>query len=80
MIPKFIWMTPEDVAKESLKGLEKGKVTCFPGLRNRLIFLVARTGISPLLLKTEDISPFIEEKPIESLPLKLKCDPNYIAC
>lgn len=51
VIPKFIWMTPEDVAKESLKGLEKGKVVCFPGLRNSLIFLVARMGISPLLLK-----------------------------
>lgn len=51
VIPKFLWMTPEDVAKESLKGLEKGKVVCIPGLRNYTVFLLDRIGISSFLLK-----------------------------
>lgn len=51
VIPKFLWMTPEDVAKESLKALEKGKVLCIPGLKNRIIFLLARIGISSFLLR-----------------------------
>jgi short-subunit dehydrogenase len=51
VIPKFLWMTPEDVAEESLKALEKGKVLCIPGLRNRIIFLLARIGVSSFLLR-----------------------------
>ncbi|MGC1121136.1 MAG: SDR family oxidoreductase [Candidatus Methanofastidiosia archaeon] len=51
VIPKFLWMKPEDVAKESLKALERGKVLCIPGLRNRIIFLLARIGVSSFLLR-----------------------------
>lgn len=51
VIPKFLWMTPDDVAKESLNAVEKGKVLCIPGLKNRIIYLLARSGISPFLLR-----------------------------
>ncbi len=45
VVPSFLWMTPGDVARESLRELEKGNVVYVPGLRNRLVFLLARTGI-----------------------------------
>ncbi|MBU6997050.1 MAG: SDR family oxidoreductase [Theionarchaea archaeon] len=51
VVPKVLWMNPEDVVKESLKALEKGKVVCIPGLRNRIVFILARIGVSPFLLK-----------------------------
>lgn len=51
VVPKVLWMNPEDVVKESLKALEKGKVVCIPGLRNRIVFLLARIGVSSFLLK-----------------------------
>jgi short-subunit dehydrogenase len=51
VIPKVLWMNPEDVVKESLKALEKGKVVCIPGLKNRIVFLLARIGVASFLLK-----------------------------
>ena len=33
--PKFIWASPEDVAKAGIRGLEKGKRVVIPGLANR---------------------------------------------
>lgn len=51
VIPKFMWMTPEDVVKESLQGLERGKVVYIPGLKNRVVVLLCRIGLNSLLLR-----------------------------
>ena len=49
-VPSFLWMTPRDVARESLRGLERGNVVYVPGFKNRLLLFLARTGIlAPLL-------------------------------
>jgi len=36
------WMSSKDVVKNSLKCLEKGKVICIPGFRNKLMCLVVK--------------------------------------
>lgn len=36
-IPKYLWMSSEDVVKESLKGLERNKLLVIPGWRYRLV-------------------------------------------
>ncbi|MBU7015396.1 MAG: SDR family oxidoreductase [Theionarchaea archaeon] len=51
VIPQFLWMTPGDVAKESLEALERGSVLCIPGFRNRIILLLSRVGILSFLLR-----------------------------
>ena len=49
-IPRSLWMSPEEVVAESFKALERGKVVCIPGFRNRLIVGLARNSLtSPLI-------------------------------
>jgi hypothetical protein len=36
-IPSLAWMEPEAVVDVSLAALEKGQVTCIPGVANRLL-------------------------------------------
>ncbi len=36
-IPEWMWMSPEEVAAESLRALERGRVICIPGLKNKLM-------------------------------------------
>lgn len=51
-IPKFLWMSAEDVVTESLDALKKGRVICVPGLKNKLIVAVVRSRLGALLVKT----------------------------
>ncbi|MBU7047613.1 MAG: SDR family oxidoreductase [Theionarchaea archaeon] len=44
-VPQFLWMTPQEVVKESLRGIEKGTAVCVPGFKNRFLFLLIRIGI-----------------------------------
>jgi len=50
-IPEFLWMKAEDVVRESLAALEKGRVICIPGFRNRLIVAVMRNRLGALMMK-----------------------------
>ena len=47
-IPKFLWMQPEDVARDSLRDLQRRKLFCIPGLLNKLIVLAGRSGLAAL--------------------------------
>ena len=47
-IPKFMWMTSDDVARSSLRALERNKVRCIPGVLNQLIALAGKMGLAPL--------------------------------
>lgn len=38
---KFYWMSPDSVVDYSLKRLEKGRVICIPGFRNRVLLRIA---------------------------------------
>lgn len=39
-LDKYYWMQPDQVVDYSLKCLEKGRVICIPGFRNRLLLRV----------------------------------------
>jgi short-subunit dehydrogenase len=47
-VPKFMWMTSEDVVRISLRALGKGQVHCIPGVLNKLIALAGKLGLSAL--------------------------------
>jgi short-subunit dehydrogenase len=47
-IPKFMWMTSEDVARSSLRALDGNKVHCIPGTLNKLIALAGKSGLAAL--------------------------------
>lgn len=47
-IPKFMWMTAEDVARISLHALNRGHVHCVPGMLNKLIVLTGKSGLAAL--------------------------------
>jgi hypothetical protein len=48
-IPAFMWMKSEDVVRISLRDLEKGKLFCIPGWRNRLLAFLGRMGVAGAL-------------------------------
>ena len=50
-IPEFFWMRAEDVVAESLDALEKGRVICIPGLKNRLMVAMVRSRLGAFLAK-----------------------------
>jgi short-subunit dehydrogenase len=43
--PSFLWMTADEVASRSLRGLESNRVILVPGWQNRLIVRLARTPL-----------------------------------
>ncbi len=50
-IPKFLWMTPDQVVKESLDSLPRGILICTPGGLYRLSAALARNSISTGIIK-----------------------------
>ncbi len=50
-VPKGWWMSAEYVVRESLKALEKGRVTCIPHIRYRLIVTIVRNRFLARLLR-----------------------------
>lgn len=50
-IPEFFWMRAEDVVRESLDALKKGRVICIPGFKNRLLVAMIRNRVGARLIK-----------------------------
>lgn len=50
-IPAWLWMKPEQVVNESLMALGENRVVCVPGIKNNLITLAARSGLTPFLMR-----------------------------
>ncbi len=44
-VPRPLWMSAQTVVSDSLAGLKTSKVVVVPGLRNRVIVFVARSGL-----------------------------------
>ena len=44
--PGFIWMSAEQVAAKSLKSLKRGGLYCIPGLKNKAIVTLCKTGVA----------------------------------
>ena len=49
-IAKGLWMSADDVVKESLAALDSGRPVFIPGRRNRLLLGLQRTLLGPILL------------------------------
>lgn len=49
-VPRWLWMTCEQVVDESLRALGEGQTVCIPGWRNQLVIAAARSGLSAFLL------------------------------
>lgn len=47
-IPKVLWMSADEVVEQSLRALERSRVICIPGFKNRVLILLARMGLAPL--------------------------------
>ena len=47
-VPKFMWMNADDVARISLRALEKNKTVCIPGTLNKLIAFAGKSGLAAL--------------------------------
>ena len=45
-----LWMSAEDVVKESIAALDTGRVVCIPGRKNRLLMALHRSPLGPLLI------------------------------
>ena len=50
-VAKGLWMTADDVVKESLAALDANRVVLIPGRRNRFLIGLQRSPIGPLLLR-----------------------------
>jgi short-subunit dehydrogenase len=50
-LPKPLWVAPEQVAEQALKGLEKGARVVTPGIGNRLSGAVSRATPNAVLLR-----------------------------
>ncbi len=50
-IPEFFWMSAEDVVRESLDALKKGRVICIPGFKNQLAVALVRSRLGALVVK-----------------------------
>ena len=46
MIPKFMWLSPQTVVRESLDGLERGNAICIPGRFYRIVNRLASNSIT----------------------------------
>jgi short-subunit dehydrogenase len=49
-LPKWVWMTAEDVVSYSLEKLDSGKVLVIPGFKNRLTVFFLKSRISQSLM------------------------------
>jgi short-subunit dehydrogenase len=47
-VPKILWMKAEDVAKISLRSLERNQLFCIPGWINKLITFAGKSGLAAL--------------------------------
>jgi short-subunit dehydrogenase len=50
-VPKFLWMTPQQIVSASLKSLNNGKVICIPGVIYAFAGFLARNSITAGIIK-----------------------------
>jgi uncharacterized protein len=51
-IPGAMWMTADQLVAASLESLERGRLLCAPGFANRLMVILGRMGLAPLMSRT----------------------------
>ena len=50
-IPGTFWMSADAVVAESFRALRRGPVICIPGVKNRLLAVVVRSGLAAFLIR-----------------------------
>lgn len=50
-VPRFLWMTPEEVVRQSLSALKRKKTVFIPGRRYRLLIFLSRIIPKPVIRK-----------------------------
>ncbi len=50
-VPKFLWMSAEEVVDRSMRALAGRKTVCIPGLANRILAGMLRSPLGPLILR-----------------------------
>lgn len=50
-IPRWLWSPVDTVVETSLRTLKRGRVVCIPGLKNRVIVALARSGLASTILR-----------------------------
>jgi len=74
-IPRWMWMTADEVVKDSLGSLAEGQVVCIPGRVNQLFAAGGRLGLTTPMLDV--LRGFVRDVAARaSLPLPL----NTLAC
>ena len=53
LIPSWLWMSADEVVEESLRGLKRRQVILIPGLMNRFIVTLSRSGLTNLLIRNQ---------------------------
>lgn len=53
-LPKWVWMTAEDVVEYSLKKVDSGQVIAVPGFKNRLIVFFLKSRIANTLMSVRN--------------------------
>jgi short-subunit dehydrogenase len=48
-LPRFVWLSADDVVACSLRCLERDRVICVPSVRYRALVVLARFGLAPLV-------------------------------
>lgn len=48
-IPGAMWMSADELVAASLASLERGRLLCAPGFANRLMVVLGRMGLAPLI-------------------------------
>ena len=51
-VPRWLWMTPDEVVYASLRSMGENQVICIPRLKNRLLAAAGQSGLTTLLLTT----------------------------
>lgn len=50
-IPRWLWSPADAVVAESLRTLKRDQVVCIPGFKNRVLVVLARSGLAGVFLK-----------------------------
>jgi short-subunit dehydrogenase len=62
LVPGFMWMSARDVVRVSLRALDRRKVVCIPGWRNRLVAAPMRCGPTAALIRRIAGFPYFRRK------------------
>jgi short-subunit dehydrogenase/SAM-dependent methyltransferase len=64
-IPRWLWMTPDEVVRASLQALGENRVVCIPGFKNQVIAAAGRIGLTNTLM--DILGGFFKQTPLRPM-------------